>query len=165
MLFRSDPDEEGVPQEALDLAEEWTTTIDADPPSEPTADDRPGHATDFPHDVLRGAAEGVRSKIDPALHEYVVQALMSTRSCLEVVHDLKLPGLRGQLVQTVLEAVRETRMRVPLDTVIEDLDQEVEALSRMTCEQGDPRPSEGTGREKIVVQVFLDAEVEVNVAG
>jgi hypothetical protein len=56
-------------------------------------------------------------------------------------------------------------MRVPLGTVIEDLDQEVEALSRMVCEQVDPRPPEGTGREEIMAQVFLDAEEELNVDG
>jgi hypothetical protein len=42
-----DPDEEGVPQEALDLALEWSTNIDSDSmPSEPTAGDRPGYATE-----------------------------------------------------------------------------------------------------------------------
>ena len=56
-------------------------------------------------------------------------------------------------------------MRVPLGTVIEDLDHEVEALSRMVREQVDPRPAEGTGREKIVLQVFFDTEVKVNVDG
>lgn len=56
-------------------------------------------------------------------------------------------------------------MRVPLGTVIEDLDQEVEALSRMVREQVDSRPPEGTGREEIMAQVFLDAEVKVNVVG
>ncbi|MNT97508.1 hypothetical protein D3C72_2398500 [compost metagenome] len=63
------------------------------------------------------------------------------------------------------EAITESRMRVPLGTVIEDLDQEVEALSRMVREQVDPWPPEGTGREEIMAQVFLDAEEEVNVDG
>ena len=61
--------------------------------------------------------------------------------------------------------VTQTRMRVPVGTVIEDLDQKSSALSRMVREQVDPRAAEGTGREEIVAQVFLDAEVKVNVDG
>src|SRR3569623_1772984 len=57
------------------------------------------------------------------------------------------------------EAVVKTQMRLPLRTMIEDLDLELIPLSRLVCEQVDPWPPEGTGRDKIVVQVFLDTEV------
>src|SRR5690554_667532 len=84
------------------------------------------------------------------------------------VHPVLAPGPIGKReldFPSWFEGVRETRMRVPLGTVTEDLDQEVEAFSRMVRKQIYPRPPKGTSREEIMVQVFFDAEVKVNVDG